>query len=66
MLSEQEKLEIREAYYKDGFEDGMKKGMEKGMKKGMEMAARILLKRGMPPDDVTKATGLSLEVQANL
>lgn len=58
MLSEQEKLEIREAYYKDGFEDGMEKGME--------MVARNLLKMGMPPEDVTKATGLSLEVLTNL
>ena len=49
---------------KEGMEKGIEKGMEKGMKKGfnegLTMVAKNLLKSGMKPEDVAKATTLSL------
>ncbi|MCI2135656.1 MAG: hypothetical protein LKK16_04965, partial [Bacteroidales bacterium] len=51
-------------YVGEQVEKGMKEGMEKGMKKGfnegLTMVAKNLLKSGMKPEDVAKATTLSL------
>ena len=48
-----------------GLEEGMQKGMQKGMQHGMvEEKIKIckqMLKHGLPIDDISKITGLSLE-----
>ena len=45
---------------KEGMEKGMEKGMKKGFNEGLTMVAKNLLKSGMKPEDVAKATTLSL------
>ena len=51
-------------YVGEQVEKGMRKGMEKGMEKGfneaISMVAKNLLKSGMKPEDVAKATTMSL------
>ena len=56
-----------------GLEEGMQKGIEKGMQKGMEKGiekgmveekikiCKQMLKHGLPINDISKITGLSLE-----
>ena len=71
MLTEQEKLEIREAYYEDGFDDGMEKGLVTGEEKGRAANrvenAQAMLADKMAPELVAKYTGLSRgEVEALL
>lgn len=57
MLSEQDKLEIREAYYADGFEEGEVKGKVEGLEKAK--AAVALLKQGCTVSEICEKTGLS-------
>ena len=65
MLSEKEKMEIREAYYQDGFDDGVEKGIKKGIEQGIEKErlknARNLLSLGVKEEIVVQATGLTME-----
>ena len=65
MLSEQEKLEIREAYYEDGFEAGVEKGEKQGVVKGKIQMAQAMLKDGVLPETVAKYSGLSIEQLTN-
>ena len=66
------KLGMDEGFEK-GMEKGMKKGMEKGLEKGREegikallKTAANLLKMGMAPADIAKATGLTEEQLAEI
>ena len=53
MVSENERLDIGKAYYKDGFEDGYK---------GAKIEdAKAMLTDGVSPDKISLYTGLSAE-----
>jgi predicted transposase/invertase (TIGR01784 family) len=65
MITEEERLDIGQAYYEDGLEEGMKKGIEKGKKIGYEENQREviirLLKIGMSPKDIATALDIPEE-----
>jgi predicted transposase/invertase (TIGR01784 family) len=44
-----------------GIEKGMKTGLKTGLKTGVKKVAEKLLAMGMPVDDISKATGLSID-----
>jgi predicted transposase/invertase (TIGR01784 family) len=52
-------LDINEAFA-DGEKKGMEKGIEKGEAKKARETAQILVRMGLPPSDIAKATGLPL------
>ena len=60
----------REQGLEEGFnqshEAGVAEGMEKGMEKGKIDIARNLIAMDMTPEQVAKATGLSVEAVQNL
>ena len=66
MISEEEKLDIGEAYYEDGFTEGMKKGLEKGIEQGkglgvdQEKKATVqrMREKGFDVKTIAQATGL--------
>ena len=70
MISEEEKLDIGEAYYEDGFTEGMKKGIEQGKglgrEEGREETIKSFIRSGASDELIAKATGLSLEEIAKL
>ena len=64
----------RKQGHEAGFAEGMEKGIEKGIERGMEKGsieakvdiARNLIAMNMTPEQVAKATGLSVEAVQNL
>ncbi len=44
----------------EGEKAGLEKGLEKGRTEGLEMAARNMLRMGMPPEQVSAATGIEI------
>ena len=60
----------REQGFEQGHEAGVAEGMERGMEKGMEKGkidiAQNLIAMDMTPEQVAKATGLSVEAVQNL
>ena len=56
----------REQGFEQGHEAGVAEGMEKGMEKGKIDIARNLIAMDMTPEQVAKATGLSVEAVQNL
>ena len=54
MVSENERLDIGKAYYKDGFQDGC-------IDTKKEIAKVLISKKGMSVTEVCEITGLSVE-----
>ena len=57
MVTEEEKLDIGEAYYEDGY----KRGIEIGLKQGKEDVALAMLSKGIDDLVIAECTGLSVE-----
>ena len=57
MVTEEEKLDIGEAYYEDGY----KRGREIGLKQGKEDVALAMLSKGIDDLVIAECTGLSVE-----
>ena len=53
--------EAREKALKEGREEGSKKGLEQGLEQGVLQTAKNLVNMNMPFEDISKATGLSIE-----
>ncbi len=60
----------RKLGHKEGFEEGMEKGIKKGKEKGKEERNREIARNlkfiGLSPEQISQATGLSLEEINNL
>ena len=61
MVTEEEKLDIGEAYYEDGIKKGMQIGEEKGEKIRQKKVALAMLADEMDVFLISKYTGLSVE-----
>ena len=57
MVTEEEKLDIGEAYYEDGY----KRGIEIGLKQGKEDVALAMLSKGIDDLVIAECTGLPVE-----
>ena len=65
MITEEEKLDMGQAYYEDGLRDGVEKGIqqgiEKGIEKGIQQAIHGMIRMGLAPEDI--ATALEIPVE---
>ena len=61
MVTEEEKLDIGEAYYEDGIKKGMQIGEEKGKQEGKQEDALAMLADEMDVFLISKYTGLTVE-----
>lgn len=59
MVSEEERRDIAEACYGDGFDDGMAQGKAEGKSEGLEQMAKALAQMGMSDADIQKAIELA-------
>ena len=57
MITEEEKLDMGQAYYEDGLRDGIEKGIEQGLSKAVLGMTRM----GLAPEDI--ATALEIPVE---
>ena len=66
MSAEEDERKIHNSRMYAAEKKGLEKGLEKGMKKGILQTAKNLINMNMSFEDISKATGLSLEEIASL
>lgn len=66
MVSEEERLDIGEAYFKDGYNTGKAEGRAEGKAEGKAETraeiAKAMLSKGMAVETISELTGLSSDV----
>lgn len=59
MVSEEERLDIAEACYEEGFDEGKAQGKAEGLSEGLEQMAEAMRMKGMPENDIQEILSLA-------
>ena len=59
MVSEEERLDIAEACYAEGFDEGKVQGKAEGLSEGLEQMAEAMRMKGMPENDIQEILSLA-------